>query len=272
MPVSYLVDAGYAVFNYDKRGVDDSDGQFTEVGVETAGWRLPELADDAVAAAAFVRGLDEIDPASVGLMGGSQAGWVNPLAASRSDDLAFVVMRFLAVRRFGDEETGVEASRCADRRDEPCHFFDRRGIELDMRGEEFVGENGFVSTGPVAQLRHIQSARARRGHQQAGLFEGFPAGRQPPGESAPFDFEDARGLGIGQAGEHAVEIFSMIARVDPSAGKHPSIRCKHHARRAPHHEHLQVGAVGQQHDRRGRADRYGLRVEIVVHGYERGVA
>jgi dienelactone hydrolase len=91
VPVSFLVDAGYAVFNYDKRGVDDSDGQFIEVGVDTAGWRLPELADDALAAAAFVRGLEEIDRASVGLMGGSQAGWVNPLAASRSEDLAFIV-------------------------------------------------------------------------------------------------------------------------------------------------------------------------------------
>jgi hypothetical protein len=86
-----LVDAGFAVLYYDKRGVGDSEGVFVEVGTENGGWRLPQLADDALAGVAFLRGLDEIDPERIGLMGGSQAGWVNPLAASRSDDVAFVV-------------------------------------------------------------------------------------------------------------------------------------------------------------------------------------
>jgi len=91
VPVTHLVDAGFAVFNYDKRGVDDSGGHFVEVGAETGGWRLPELADDALAAVAFLQGLEGIDPGRVGLMGGSQAGWVNALAASRTGDLAFIV-------------------------------------------------------------------------------------------------------------------------------------------------------------------------------------
>jgi dipeptidyl aminopeptidase/acylaminoacyl peptidase len=86
-----LVDAGFAVLYYDKRGVGDSEGVFVEVGDDTGAWRLPQLADDALAGVAFLRGLQEIDPERIGLMGGSQAGWVNPLAASRSDDLAFVV-------------------------------------------------------------------------------------------------------------------------------------------------------------------------------------
>jgi len=86
-----LVDAGFAVLYYDKRGVGDSEGIFVEVGPDTGGWRLPQLADDALAGVALLRGLEEIDPERIGLMGGSQAGWVNPLVASRSDDLAFVV-------------------------------------------------------------------------------------------------------------------------------------------------------------------------------------
>jgi dienelactone hydrolase len=86
-----LVDAGFVVFYYNKRGVGDSEGVFAEVGTETGGWRLPQPADDALAGVDFLRGLEEIDADRIGLMGGSQAGWVNPLAASRSDDVSFVV-------------------------------------------------------------------------------------------------------------------------------------------------------------------------------------
>ena len=51
-----------------------------------------QLADDALAAAALLRTRPEVDPAKVGLRGISEGGWVVPMAAARSPELAFIVV------------------------------------------------------------------------------------------------------------------------------------------------------------------------------------
>ena len=92
---SFLQAAGFAVFSYDKRGVGDSEGLFLEIAsptVETSEWRLPQLADDALAAVSFLKNLKEVNPDQIGLMGGSQNGWTIPLATSRSNIPAFAVI------------------------------------------------------------------------------------------------------------------------------------------------------------------------------------
>ncbi|GAA4205302.1 alpha/beta hydrolase family protein [Microbispora amethystogenes] len=50
------------------------------------------LADDALGAVAALRSQAGVDPAKVGVWGLSEGGWVAPLAASRSRDVAFVVV------------------------------------------------------------------------------------------------------------------------------------------------------------------------------------
>lgn len=50
------------------------------------------LADDALAGLAALRSRPDVDPAATGLWGVSEGGWVAPLAASRSTDVAFVVV------------------------------------------------------------------------------------------------------------------------------------------------------------------------------------
>jgi dienelactone hydrolase len=50
------------------------------------------LADDALAGLRALRSRADVDPAEVGLWGVSEGGWVAPLAASRSTDVAFVVV------------------------------------------------------------------------------------------------------------------------------------------------------------------------------------
>ncbi len=50
------------------------------------------LATDALAAARALREHPEVDPEAVGLWGLSEGGWVVPLAANRSGDIAFVVL------------------------------------------------------------------------------------------------------------------------------------------------------------------------------------
>ncbi|MEU8631710.1 alpha/beta hydrolase [Amycolatopsis sp. NPDC048633] len=72
---------GIATLIYDKR---------TE-GYSLFSRSYSTLADDALAAVEVLRKRPEVDPARVGVWGLSEGGWVAPLAASRSADVAFVV-------------------------------------------------------------------------------------------------------------------------------------------------------------------------------------
>jgi len=75
---------GIAVFVYDRRGSGQS-------GIKTAGGDFALLADDAVAAVRSLKADPRIDPKRIGTWGLSQGGWISPLAASRSPDIAFVI-------------------------------------------------------------------------------------------------------------------------------------------------------------------------------------
>lgn len=75
---------GIGVFIYDKRGVGGSGGDWTRASIQ-------DLAGDALAAVDALRRHPRVRPDGVGVMGGSQGGWIAPLAASGSRDVAFVV-------------------------------------------------------------------------------------------------------------------------------------------------------------------------------------
>ncbi|WP_441285329.1 alpha/beta hydrolase family protein [Streptomyces sp. SD11] len=79
-----LVDAGFAVLSYDKRGVGASSGE----------WRRATLGDfaaDAAAALAFLRAQPEVQSTRVGLFGHSEGGWVALRAGAGREDLPWVV-------------------------------------------------------------------------------------------------------------------------------------------------------------------------------------
>ncbi|WP_143175184.1 alpha/beta hydrolase family protein [Cryptosporangium aurantiacum] len=69
---------GIAVLTYDKRQLDAPDYSL--------------LADDALRALATLRTQEGVDPAQVGMWGISEGGWVVPLAAEQTDDVAFVIL------------------------------------------------------------------------------------------------------------------------------------------------------------------------------------
>ena len=75
---------GIAVFVYDRRGSGES-------GTGTAGGDFTVLADDAIAAVKSLKADPRIDRQRIGTWGLSQGGWISPLAASRSPDVAFVI-------------------------------------------------------------------------------------------------------------------------------------------------------------------------------------
>jgi len=75
-----FAEAGIVTLIYDKRP-----------GYSRATSTFSDLADDALGGVRLLRDRPEVAPSMVGLWGHSQGGWVVPLAASRSDDVAFVV-------------------------------------------------------------------------------------------------------------------------------------------------------------------------------------
>ena len=85
------LNAGLAVLAYDKRGCGESTGSRLRFSVKTSPALLDELAGDAAAAHAWLRRQPGIDPERVGLIGGSQAGWIMPLVAERTEGVRFIV-------------------------------------------------------------------------------------------------------------------------------------------------------------------------------------
>ena len=77
---------GVAALIYDKRGTGASTG---------ASWQAPfsDLADDARAAVQFLKHRADIRAGRIGMWGGSQGGWIAPLAASRSEDVGFLIVK-----------------------------------------------------------------------------------------------------------------------------------------------------------------------------------
>lgn len=79
-----FAEAGIAALIYDKRGAGKSTGNTRAASME-------DLADDAIAGVAYLKTRSDIDAAKIGVAGHSQGGWIAPLAATRSKDVAFVV-------------------------------------------------------------------------------------------------------------------------------------------------------------------------------------
>ena len=91
---------GVGVFVYDKRGTGKSGGHYTQ--------DYSLLADDAVAALRKARQLAGPRVSRIGYQGGSQAGWVAPIAANRAS-VDFVIVCFgLAVNVIDEDQEAVE--------------------------------------------------------------------------------------------------------------------------------------------------------------------
>ena len=83
---------GFATLRFDKRGVGESSGAYSEVPAATSTTLIPLLASDIAAAVRFLRTRPEIDSRRIGLAGVSQAGWILPHAARELGGAAFVVL------------------------------------------------------------------------------------------------------------------------------------------------------------------------------------
>jgi pimeloyl-ACP methyl ester carboxylesterase len=80
-----LTRAGIAVLRVDDRGVGRSTGSFATATTE-------DFAGDVLAGVEFLKTRKDIDPHRIGLYGHSEGGMIAPIVASRSKDVAFVVL------------------------------------------------------------------------------------------------------------------------------------------------------------------------------------
>ena len=81
-----MLDRGFAVLLYDKRGAGSSAGS-----LETATYE--DFAADAIAAVRYLESRDDIDAARIGLWTNSESGWFGPQVAAESGNVAFIVNR-----------------------------------------------------------------------------------------------------------------------------------------------------------------------------------
>lgn len=81
----YLTRQGIAVLRADDRGVGGSSGDFKSATSE-------DFARDILAAIDYLKTRKEIDPKLIGLIGHSEGGIIAPMVASRSNDVAFIVL------------------------------------------------------------------------------------------------------------------------------------------------------------------------------------
>ena len=81
----HLTRHGIAVLRYDKRGTGASTGDYAKATTQ-------DFANDADAAAIYLRGRKEVDPAKVGLIGHSEGGLIVPMVAVADPKVDFIVM------------------------------------------------------------------------------------------------------------------------------------------------------------------------------------
>lgn len=80
-----LTRSGFAVLRTDDRGVGGTGGDLNQASYN-------DLASDVLAGLEFLKTRPEIDPKRIGLFGHSEGGYIAPIVATQSDDVAFVIM------------------------------------------------------------------------------------------------------------------------------------------------------------------------------------
>lgn len=173
---------GTACLSYDKRGT----------GKSTGDWRTADfdvLADDVLAGVELLRTRPEVRADKIGLWGVSQAAWIIPLAASRSDHVAFCIPVSGGAVCPAEQELW--------RRTEYLHFFGcnsvlqdamRRGVALHYQWEQLF-KNGRFPIPPLFEVEaldmyHDAPAVIRNVHQPVLAIFGEMDRLTPPRESA----------------------------------------------------------------------------------------
>lgn len=81
---NHFVKQGIAVLRYDKRGVGESEGDYSSA-------TSFDFAEDVRAAVAYLLTKDQIQKQNIGLIGHSEGGLIAPIVAANNSDIAFII-------------------------------------------------------------------------------------------------------------------------------------------------------------------------------------
>ena len=143
-----LMAMGLAVLAYDKRGVGESTGEYTGIGPANSERMFDLLASDALAAVQALAGHPAIETSKIGLLGVSQGGWIAPLAASKSDKVAFVISLSGPAVTVGEE---IAYSNLAG--SDPGSEAGLSEGEIERRFAAFSGPHGYDPAPAIRQMR-----------------------------------------------------------------------------------------------------------------------
>ncbi len=145
---------GIAFLTYDKRGAGKSTGDWRTASVE-------DLAGDALAGVQLLKSRQDISPKKIGVVGGSEGGWVAPLVASLDKDIAFIGLYAGPALNYADEllneaEAILRANGFVD--DDLKHALDFYQLQIEMiKSGEILTDAGYEKI--QAAARKVQNEK-----------------------------------------------------------------------------------------------------------------
>lgn len=127
---------GMSVLAFDKRGCGESGGVYENFTVNRSKEWFDLLAQDVICCLNWLKNQPGIDKHKIGLLGGSQAGWIMPLTASLDTTVSFIIAGEGATVSAGEEDFHSNLTG------------DGSGMgisikEADKKLKTFNGESGF---------------------------------------------------------------------------------------------------------------------------------
>lgn len=148
---------GIAALAFDKRGCGQSGGEWESASLET-------LAMDGVAGVHLLQARSDIIADRVGMWGISQAGWIMPIAAVKSDDIAFVVVTSGAAVTVEEEGyydfiVGLRDAGFSEEDQAKARQLLEQDFQISVTGE-----------GYDALMEQIKAVRDEEWYRELGLF------------------------------------------------------------------------------------------------------
>ncbi|MEN5436755.1 alpha/beta hydrolase [Sphingobacterium faecium] len=151
---SFLANNGISVLTYDKRGVGESGGEYAgpEVGTNNIDpYNLNLLATDVQEALKTLKEFIQDNNVPVGLLGGSQAGWIIPIAADKCKKTDFIVLLS------GPVIPTLEQLRFQFFTNGNRNFWDTHSeLEVRQHISNAPDKFQFVNTDPVKSLKRLK--------------------------------------------------------------------------------------------------------------------
>ncbi len=145
-----FAERGIATLVYDKRGVGKSGGLY-EGDQSVSGTNIETLADDAAAALDALASNVALEGAPVGFAGISQAGWIAPLAATKTRHARFLLLWSAPVCKVSEEDIYSKYTADKDGPDRPPYATALAALTEPYLWPKFLGRD----TDPADDLAQL---------------------------------------------------------------------------------------------------------------------